>query len=119
MVGIREAALSTGLTAHTLRYYERIGLVIDVSRDDRGQRLYTEADLRWLVFLTKLRLTGMPIQQMLEYASLMREGTHTLAARQALLEAHRTRVVEQIESLQANLGVIDRKIELYRSGALT
>lgn len=116
MVGIREASERTGLTAHTLRYYERIGLVPDVPRDERGQRLYGEQEIRWITFLTKLRLTGMPIQQMQQYAALVLAGEASVDARRELLEAHRAEVVARLEELQENLAVLDYKINLYRSG---
>lgn len=69
-LGIQQAAQEVGISAHTLRYYERIGLITDVPRDPAGHRRYDEDRLRWLDFLTKLRSTGMPIQGMLRYAEL-------------------------------------------------
>ena len=119
MVGIQQASQQTGVTAHTLRYYERIGLIVDVPRDGIGHRQYGERDLRWVTFLTKLRLTGMPIQDMLTYARLMREGPDTADERAALLESHRQAVVQRMNELQGHLDVIHRKIEMYRSGELT
>jgi DNA-binding transcriptional MerR regulator len=71
-ITIQEAAQRSGLTAHTLRYYERIGLIHEVGRDVSGHRSYAEQDLEWLAFLTKLRTTGMPIADMCRYAELRR-----------------------------------------------
>ncbi|MEZ4316239.1 MAG: MerR family transcriptional regulator [Myxococcota bacterium] len=118
-VGIQEAAQQTGMTAHTLRYYERIGLIVDLERDEAGHRRFSDENLRWLVFLTKLRRTGMHIRQMVRYAELLREGSHTAAARAQLLEDHRDEVLERIAELQSHLGVLDAKIQMYRTGALT
>ncbi len=118
-LGIRETARETGVSAHTLRYYERIGLIADVPRDDAGHRRYGSDQLRWIVFLTKLRRTGMHIRQMQRYAELLRQGPHTADDRAALLEAHRAEVIARIDELQDHLAVIDTKIGLYRSGELT
>lgn len=115
-LGIREAALETGISAHTLRYYERIGLIVDVPRDDAGHRRYGDDELRWIDFLTKLRSTGMPIQQMLRYAELLRMGRNTVEERTALLEAHRADVAAHIAELQAHLAVLDHKIANYKAG---
>ncbi|MCB9680604.1 MAG: MerR family transcriptional regulator [Alphaproteobacteria bacterium] len=119
MVGIRDAAARTGLSADTLRYYERIGLIEDVTRDGAGHRQYGDQDLRWLEFLLKLRRTGMHIHQMTAYARLVRQGPHTQAARQAMLEAHRDEVVARIAELTEHLSALDYKIALYRDGGMT
>ena len=111
---ISEAAAAAGISAHTLRYYERAGLIDPIGRADSGHRRFTERDINWIVFLTKLRATGMPIRQMLEYADLVRAGGGTEQARLALLEAHRDAVRERIDALERNLELIDYKIDLYR-----
>ena len=67
---IKDVSQRTGLSAHTLRYYERIGLIAPVARATGGQRRYAAADMDWLAFLLRLRTTGMPIQGMLEFARL-------------------------------------------------
>ena len=82
---IREAASSTGLSAHTLRYYERIGLLDPVGRSESGHRQYTGQDLAWLEFLNRMRSTGMPIRSMKEFASLRRQGPASVPERLALL----------------------------------
>ncbi|MEU1725386.1 MerR family transcriptional regulator [Actinomadura sp. ATCC 39365] len=111
---IQEAAQRSGLSAHTLRYYERIGLIHSVGRNVSGHRDYAEADLRWLDFLTKLRTTGMPIADMCRYAELRRMGEHTSAERLAMLELHRERVRARIAELSADMSVLDHKIDTYR-----
>jgi DNA-binding transcriptional MerR regulator len=113
-LSVGEAAARVGLTVHTLRWYEREGLVEPVTRDAGGRRRYTEADVGWLVLLTKLRRTGMPVRDMRRYAELARQGEHTIGARRRLFEAHRERVLARIDELREDLGVLDFKIGLYR-----
>ncbi|MEU3216048.1 MULTISPECIES: MerR family transcriptional regulator [unclassified Streptomyces] len=110
---IGEVAAFTGLTAHTLRWYERIGLMTHVDRSHTGQRRFTNRDLDWLAFVGKLRLTGMPVADMVRYAELLREGEHTFEERQELLEATRRDVKARIAELQDTLAVLDHKIDFY------
>lgn len=110
---ISEVAALTGLTAHTLRWYERIGLMPHVDRTHTGQRRFSERDLGWLEFVGKLRLTGMPVADMVRYAELVREGAHTHGARRALLEETRRDVLSRIAELQDTLAVLDLKIDHY------
>lgn len=112
---IQEAAAATGLTAHTLRYYERIGLLDPIPRRDNQRRVYRTDDLRWIDFLVRLRTTGMPIRAMLRYAALRREGNTpaSLAERRAMLEAQANAVSRQIEALSATLTILRGKIDTY------
>ncbi|MHA6759765.1 MerR family transcriptional regulator [Streptacidiphilus sp. PAMC 29251] len=110
---IGEVSVRTGLTAHTLRWYERIGLLDHPARSHSGQRRFSDRDLGWLEFLGKLRLTAMPVADMVRYADLCREGDHTAAARQELLARHREEVRQRITDLQATLLIIDYKIDFY------
>ncbi|WP_442809552.1 MerR family transcriptional regulator [Streptomyces sp. SR27] len=110
---ISEVSALTGLSAHTLRWYERIGLMPHVDRSHTGQRRFTEQDLSWLAFVGKLRLTGMPVADMVRYAELVREGDHTRDARRELLEATREDVLTRITELQDTLAVLDIKISHY------
>jgi DNA-binding transcriptional MerR regulator len=114
---IGEASARSGLTAHTLRWYERIGLLEQVDRSYSGRRRYSERDLNWLGFLGKLRLTGMPVADMVRYAELVRAGDHTAGERRDLLQAHREAVRQRIADLQTTLAVIDHKISLYSDAA--
>jgi DNA-binding transcriptional MerR regulator len=112
---IAEAARRTGVSAHTLRYYERAGLVVaDVDRTSGGRRRYHERDLHWILVCTKLRATGMSIRTIRRYAELVAEGHGNETERLALLESHRAGVLEQIALLQDNLELIDHKIDVYR-----
>ncbi|MFE1322052.1 MerR family transcriptional regulator [Kitasatospora phosalacinea] len=110
---IGEVAAASGLSAHTLRWYERIGLLEPVDRSHAGQRRYSDADLARLAFLTKLRLTGMPVADMVRYVELLRAGDGTRAERRELLVAHRAEVRQRLADLHATLAVIDLKIEHY------
>ena len=111
---ISEVAEATGLTAHTLRWYERIGLLDPVDRSHSGQRRYCDADLSRLAFLSKLRLTGMSVADMLRYVELSRVGDHTMEQRCELLVAQREEVRQKIADLHATLAVLDHKIDFYR-----
>jgi DNA-binding transcriptional MerR regulator len=112
---ISDAAVATGLTTHTLRYYERAGLMLDpVSRASSSHRRFSEAEIRWLVLLTKLRATGMPIRRVREYADLVREGAGNEDARIELLEAHRRDVIAELDQMGRDLDAIEKKIRAYR-----
>jgi DNA-binding transcriptional MerR regulator len=112
---IAEAARRTGVSVHTLRYYERAGLVVTtVERTDGGRRRYQQQDLYWISICTKLRATGMPIRTIRRYAQLVSEGPGNEQERLALLEAHRAEVTAKIAELQENLQLIERKINVYR-----
>ncbi|MER7794406.1 MerR family transcriptional regulator [Streptomyces sp. NPDC097640] len=114
-VSIAEGARRTGVSVHTLRYYERAGLVISpVDRTSGGRRRYRELDLKWIVICTKLRATGMPIRGIRQYAELVAAGPGNEAERLALLEAHRADVLAKLAETQENLKIIDRKIDVYR-----
>jgi len=112
-LSIAEVAASTGTSAHTLRYYERIGLIRPISRATSGHRRYGPEDVRWIEFLRKLHATGMPIRRMLAYAVLVRRGDSTFAERRALLEAHRDDVVATLAEQESHLEAIEKKVRLY------
>ncbi|KRF35402.1 MerR family transcriptional regulator [Nocardioides sp. Soil805] len=111
---IAEAAERTGLTAHTLRYYERDGLLrTPVRRSASGHRAYDEGDLAWITLISKLRATGMPIRDVKRYADLVRAGSGNEAERLDLLRAHRERVLRRLDEVREHLSAIDLKVELY------
>lgn len=110
---IAQAAERSGLSIDTLRYYERIGLVDPPARDSGGRRAYSDDDLSWLVFLTRLRTTGMPIRMMREYAQLRHRGAATAGRRKQMLFEHRASVRERIAELQSCLDVLEYKIAHY------
>jgi DNA-binding transcriptional MerR regulator len=105
---------ASGLTAHTLRYHERAGLLEPVSRNGSGHRRYRASDLGLIAFLTKLRATGMPIREVRRYAQLMKVGQATNEERLALLEAHRDAVRAGLETTARNLELVEWKIAFYR-----
>jgi DNA-binding transcriptional MerR regulator len=114
-VTIAEAARRTGVSAHTLRYYERAGLVVTpVDRTAGGRRRYHYLDLKWIVICTKLRATGMSIKGIRQYAGLVAAGPGNEPDRLELLEAHRADVLARLTEIQENLKEIDRKIDIYR-----
>ena len=112
---VAEAAAESGVSAHTLRYYERAGLLSRVDRNGAGHRSFTPEDIEWVVMVTRLRATGMPIRAIREYADLVRDGEGNERERLALLEAHRERVLEQLAKIERNLELVDYKIGLYRA----
>jgi DNA-binding transcriptional MerR regulator len=113
---IAEAAEQTGLTADTLRYYERDGLMLrTVPRATSGHRQYAQADLDWIRLITKLRSTGMPIRDVRRYTALVRAGDGNEQERLDLLRAHRQVVLARLAEVQDHLGAIDFKIGLYES----
>ncbi|MEV6261841.1 MerR family transcriptional regulator [Streptomyces sp. NPDC051784] len=113
---IAEAARRTGVSVHTLRYYERAGLVItDIDRTPGGRRRYHRRDLSWITLCTKLRATAMPIRTIRRYAELVAAGYGNEAERLALMEKHRSEVTAKIAELQENLTLITHKVDVYRS----
>lgn len=112
---IQQVAAATGLTEHTLRYYERIGLIHPIDRAGSGHRRYRQNDVWWIEFLMKLRNTGMSIQQMQQYAILQRQGDSTLPERVEMLKVHYEQVQDQLECLMDHQKLICSKIEYYSS----
>ncbi|MES2879142.1 MAG: MerR family transcriptional regulator [Pseudomonadota bacterium] len=111
---IQEVAKRTGLTAYTLRYYERIGLIAPIARAAGGQRRYASSDMDWLAFLIRLRATGMPIHRMQEFARLRSEGNGSVTERRKMLDSHLQEVLTHIQALQQSAQVLTAKIEFYR-----
>ena len=114
-LSIAEAARRTGVSVHTLRYYERAGLVVTtVERTAGGRRRYQQLDLDWITICTRLRATGMPIKTIRRYAQLVSAGPGNEHERLALMEAHRAEVTAKLAEIQENLKIIDHKINGYR-----
>ncbi|MER7130090.1 MerR family transcriptional regulator [Streptosporangium saharense] len=114
-LSIAEAARRTGVSVHTLRYYERAGLVVTtVDRTAGGWRRYRRIDLDWILICTRLRATGMPIRTIRRYAELVAEGPGNEHERLALLEAHRVEVADRLVEVQESLELITHKIDVYR-----
>ena len=114
-LNISDVAKATGLTAHTLRYYERIGLLPGVTRTTNGVRNYSEQDCARVQFVKCMRNAGMSIEALIEYMQLFEQGEHTAPARKALLEEQRNLVNARITDMQDGLKRLDAKIENYES----
>jgi DNA-binding transcriptional MerR regulator len=114
---IGQVAETIGVSTHTLRYYEQAGLIRPVGRTQAGHRLYSPADLDWLLFVMRLKATGMPIAGMQAFATLRAQGQPTIGARRDLLVAHRDEVLARIAELQSNFGAIVDKIAYYEKAA--
>lgn len=112
---IREVAEQTGLSAHTLRYYERIGLVAPIGKGLRGHRRYGSGDLEWLVLIQRLRSTGMPVREMQRFAELVRRGDETISERRKLLETHQRALQAQLTDIEATLELLEHKVTTYRN----
>jgi DNA-binding transcriptional MerR regulator len=110
---IQQVAQATGLSVYTLRYYERIGLIHPIGRAGNTHRRYSTDDIGWIDFLTKLRSTGMSIQEMQTYAELQRQGDDTLPERLEMLKALRRKVEAHIDELNDHLKIIRGKIDYY------
>ena len=110
---IGRLARETGRSVHTIRWYERQGLMPGVTRDAGGRRVYSDKHIAWLLFLDRLRFAGMSVREMRRYASLASQGKKTIPQRLDLLEAHRTRMCAFVDELQAALRLIERKQAYY------
>lgn len=112
---IAEASAATGATSDTLRYYEKAGIMPTIARTDGGQRSYTSDDLGWITFVRRLRATGITIQRIAEYTTMVRRGDGTITDRRRIIEDHRATVAGAIDELSSILAVLDRKIEHYEA----
>jgi DNA-binding transcriptional MerR regulator len=110
---IADAARASGVSAYTLRYYERAGLIDGIGRADSGHRRYSEEDLAWIEVLQRLRATGMPIRTIRRYAELVRTGDGNELERLGLLREHQTAVRARLAEVRRHLAFIDRKISIY------
>lgn len=113
-LAIQEVAQMTGLSAHTLRYYERIGWIHPIEREENTRLCYTKDDLGWIDFLLKLRATGMSIKDMQKYARLQRQGDETLPQRVEMLRSLKGNVERRIQELNEHLKLVNYKIGIYQ-----
>jgi DNA-binding transcriptional MerR regulator len=111
---IRTMAERCGMTTHTLRYYERVGLIQPVGRARNGHRRYSETDAVWLNFLHCMRDTNIPIRELQRYAALREQGEVTSLERRKILEDHQSVVAAQIEALEKAHAILTHKIANYR-----
>jgi DNA-binding transcriptional MerR regulator len=113
-MSIGEVSALTGLTTHTLRFYEQEELFFaPVRRNAAGRRVFTQEEVEWLKVCTKLRSSGMPLPEIRHYAQLARDGAGTEAERFEILRRHEAKVQQQVADLQEALGIIHTKVEIY------
>lgn len=112
--GIKEFAAKTGISPFTLRYYEKEQLLTP-NRAHNGWRYYTEKDITWILFVKRLKDTGMPIRQIREYARLRALGNATLQQRMEMLREHHKFVLEQLANWQDNPANLEDKIAYYEN----
>lgn len=110
---ITEVSKKYELSADTLRYYERVGLIPEVNRNRNGIRDYTEEDCRWVEFIKCMRSAGLPIEVLIEYVTLFQQGDETIEARKELLTDQRKQLVEKMEDIKKTIERLDYKIERY------
>lgn len=115
---ITDVAKRTGLSIHTLRYYEKEGLIKNIHRNPSGRREYDHGDLEWLTWIKRLKSTGMPLKEIKEFASLRQQGNHTLDMRQQILSEHSKILMEEIKRLNQELEIVKYKIKLYQEKKL-
>lgn len=110
---IKKASQLTGVSADTLRYYERIGLIPMVPRSESGIRNYDEVSIGWINFIKCMRGAGLPIEALIEYVALYKEGSKTEASRKTILIEQRDILQERMDSLQKTLNKLNYKIDNY------
>jgi DNA-binding transcriptional MerR regulator len=113
-MSIGELAIASGLSTHTLRYYEKLGVLKPADRAASGHRQYRADAVAWLDFVLRLKITGMPLAEIRHYAELRTAGDATLQSRLTMLENHRQRLVNTIAALAENLTALDSKLQTYR-----
>lgn len=115
---IAQASRKYGLSADTLRYYERIGLIPPVPRSKSGVRDYDEESCRWIELMKCMRKAGVQIEALIEYVALFRQGDATAAARKEILIEQRAQLIERMAEMQASLDLLSEKIERYEQGLM-
>jgi DNA-binding transcriptional MerR regulator len=115
---IAEVSEKYGLSADTLRYYERVGLIPPVHRNAGGIRDYDELDLRRVDFIKCMRGAGLPVEVLIEYMGLVQQGDSTIAARKEILVEQRDLVAARLEEMQKTLDRLNYKIDVYEKALL-
>ena len=114
MFTIKQISEKTNLTEHTIRYYDREGLIPLITRTQSGIRQFSEDDLEWINLICCLRNSGMPLQEIKEFMQLCLKGKDSLEERRELLIRHRTRILEQMKNLDNSLNIVNFKIDHYK-----
>jgi DNA-binding transcriptional MerR regulator len=115
---ISEVSEQCDVTADTLRYYERIGLLPPVNRSESGIRDYSELDVRRVEFIKCMRSAGLPIEVLIKYYGLVQQGDETMEDRKAILVEQRAEITARMEELQKTLDLLDYKISYYENAVL-
>ena len=115
---ITDVSKKYNITADTLRYYERIGLIPEVNRNTSEIRDYAEKDCKWVHFAKCMRSAGLSIEVLVEYVAMFQQGTSTIKARKELLIEQRSRLDENIKEMQQTLERLDKKIDGYEERVL-
>jgi DNA-binding transcriptional MerR regulator len=113
-MSIGELSTISGLSTHTLRYYEKLGVLKPADRAASGHRQYRADAVAWLDFVLRLKITGMPLAEIRKYAELRAGGDATLQPRLTMLELHRKRLVSNISELSETLTALDSKMKTYQ-----
>lgn len=113
---ISEVAKKYNLSADTIRYYERIGLIPRVNRNASGIRNFTENDCGWVEFIKCMRGAGLPIEALIDYVALFQQGDRTVEARKSILVEQRDVLIERMKEMQSTLERLNLKIEHYEEG---
>jgi len=115
---IAEVSEQYGLSTDTLRYYERVGLIPTVNRNENGIRDYNELDLRRVEFIKCMRSAGLPVEVLIDYVALVQKGDRTIEARKEILKEQRELLVARMKEMQKTLDILDHKIEVYEKAVL-
>ena len=115
---IAEVSEQFGLSVDTLRYYERVGLIPPVNRNESGIRNYNELDLRRVDFIKCMRGAGLPVEVLIEYMGLVQQGDSTIEARKEILMEQRELLAVRMSEMQKTLDILNHKIEVYDSALL-
>ena len=115
---IAEVSQQYGISSDTLRYYERIGLIPPVTRNESGIRDYNELDVRRVEFVKCMRSAGLPIEVLIEYIGLVQQGDQTIEARKDILVEQRELLIARMEQMQKTLDILNHKIEMYEKAVL-
>jgi len=116
---IAEVSEQSGISTDTLRYYERVGLIPHVNRNESGIRDYNELDLRRVDFIKCMRSAGLPVEVLIEYVGLVQQGDETIEARKEILKEQRELLAARMREMQKTLDILDHKIEVYEKAVLT
>ena len=113
-----EVSEQYGLSSDTLRYYERVGLIPPVHRNESGIRDYNELDLRRVEFIKCMRSAGLPVEVLIEYVRLVQQGDGTIEARKEILKEQRELLATRMKEMQKTLDILDHKLEVYEKAVL-